>query len=78
LASRGFAYLKLNRYQAAITEFDAGLQLNPGDPHLLFGGGMPSTDVVAAEATMPVIVDEMAKLGVQLQNFWAAVITSWH
>jgi tetratricopeptide (TPR) repeat protein len=79
LASRAFVYLKLRRYQAAIADYDAELRLTPGDPYALFGRGMArqlkgdlrggDADLVAAEAILPTIVDEMAKLGVQSQNF---------
>jgi tetratricopeptide (TPR) repeat protein len=79
LASRGFAYLKLHRYPAAIADYDAALKISPGDPYWLFGRGMAKLmkgdlrdgdgDIVVAEGIMPAIVDEMAKLGVQRQNF---------
>src|SRR5204863_7048466 len=73
LASRGFAHLKLKRYEAVIADYDAGLLINPGNPYTLFGRGMakrmtgnPSggdADMVAAKATKPDIAVEMAKLG---------------
>jgi tetratricopeptide (TPR) repeat protein len=75
LASRGFIYFKLKRYEAAIADYDAELRTNPGNPYSLFDRGMAKrmegdssggdADIAAARAIRANIADEMAKLGVQ-------------
>ena len=77
-AARGFVYLKLRRYDAAIADYSAELQIAPGDPYSLFGRGMAKYlkgdlrggdgDVVEAQAIKPNIAEQMAKLGIQLQD----------
>lgn len=78
LGSRGFIYLKLRRYDAAIADYNSKLRIHPDDAYALFGRGLAKHmkgdlrggdgDVVAAQKLKPDISDEMAKLGIRLQN----------
>lgn len=76
--SRGFIYLKLRRYEAAIADFNLKLQANPDDAYALFGRGVAKYmksdlrggdgDIVAAQALKPDISEDMAKLGIRIQD----------
>ena len=72
--SRGFVYLKLNRLDEAIADYDAALKVNPKLAGALYGRGLAKqkkgdqaagdTDIAAAKAIRTTIADEFAKYGV--------------
>jgi tetratricopeptide (TPR) repeat protein len=75
LDSRGFTYLKLNRYDRAITDYDAALRLTR-NAQSLYGRGVAKlrngdraggdADIAAAKRLQPDIAEEFAGYGVQV------------
>lgn len=73
--SRGFVYLRLNRLDDAIADYDAGLKINPRTAASLYGRGIAKlrkgdtaagqADIVAAKAAKAEIAEEFAKYGVK-------------
>lgn len=76
--SRAFIHLKLRHYEAAIADYNLKLRATPDDAYALFGRGFAKHmkgdlrggdgDMVAAQALKPDIADDMAKIGVRLQD----------
>jgi hypothetical protein len=76
LASRGFAYLKQGRSEAAIADYNAEIKANGGNAYTLYGRGVgkrltgdlagSGADLAAATAINAGIAAAMAKLGVRL------------
>ncbi len=72
--NRGFVYLKLDRLNDAIADYDAALKINPKLPGALYGRGLAKqktgdqaggdADIAAAKAIKATIADEFAKYGV--------------
>jgi tetratricopeptide (TPR) repeat protein len=72
--NRGFVYLKLDRIDEAIADYDAALKINPKLPGSLYGRGLArqkkgdqaggDADIAAAKAIKAAIADEFAKYGV--------------
>jgi tetratricopeptide (TPR) repeat protein len=72
--NRGFVYLKLNRLEEAIRDYDAALKINPKLPGSLYGRGLArqkkgdqaggDADIAAAKTIKATIADEFAKYGV--------------
>jgi hypothetical protein len=75
--SRGFAYLKMNNYGAAIADFDAALKGHPENAPSLYGRGLAksargdaagaSADLTAAERLDPAIVQKFVSWGVNAE-----------
>ena len=78
-AARAFVHLRARRPDAAITDYDAVLRARSDDAPALFGRGLARAlkgdragadiDLAAARARQPDIEDEMARLGLRLQDF---------
>ena len=74
LDSRGFTYLKMKNYDAAITDYKAALVLDPNLATSLYGRGLAerqkgraaaaSRDIAAAKSLLPQITDYFAKWGI--------------
>jgi tetratricopeptide (TPR) repeat protein len=72
--NRGFLYLRLNRLDEAIADYDAALKINPKQVGALYGRGLAKqkngdpaggdADIAAAKAIKATIADEFAKYGV--------------
>jgi tetratricopeptide (TPR) repeat protein len=72
--SRGFAYLKMSNYGAAIVDFDAALKAHPENAASLYGRGLAkrakgdaagaSADMLAAERLDPTIAQKFVAWGV--------------
>ena len=79
LASRAFVHLKARRIDAAITDYNAHLASRPEDPYALYARGLArylkgdqrggDRDIAAARGLKPDIDEQMAKLGLKLQDF---------
>lgn len=79
LASRAFVHLKAKRVDAAIADYNAHLGKRPEDPYALFARGLArylkgdqrggDRDIAAARGLKPDIDEQMAKLGLKLQDF---------
>jgi tetratricopeptide (TPR) repeat protein len=75
LDSRGFALLRLNRFDEALAAYDAALAVDPKEYNSLYGRGLTEAklgrtadsekDIEAALAGRPKIRDEFVKMGVQ-------------
>ena len=73
LEARGSAYLKLNRSDAAIADYDAALKLSPRFASALYGRGLAKqmqgnqsdgdADVAAARAIRPDVAERFAGYG---------------
>jgi tetratricopeptide (TPR) repeat protein len=73
--SHGFVYLRLNRLDDAIADYDAGLKINPRIAASLYGRGIAKlrkgdtaagqADIAAAKAAKAEIAEEFAKYGVK-------------
>ncbi|HZO48113.1 MAG TPA: tetratricopeptide repeat protein [Xanthobacteraceae bacterium] len=76
LDSFGFVYLKMNRLDDAIREYDAALKANPKIAASLFGRGTAkirkgdsaagNADIVAAITVNPGIAERMARYGIKM------------
>jgi tetratricopeptide (TPR) repeat protein len=74
VGSRGFVYLRLDRLDEAIADYDAALKINPKQVGALYGRGLAKrkkgdqvggdADIAAAKAIKTTIADEFAKYGV--------------
>jgi tetratricopeptide (TPR) repeat protein len=79
LASRAFVHLKARRIDAAIADYNAHLGRRPEDPYALFGRDLArypkgdnagaDRDIAAARSLKSDIEEQMAKLGLKLQDF---------
>jgi tetratricopeptide (TPR) repeat protein len=75
LDSRGFVHLRMNRWNAAIDDYNAALRLNAKLASALYGRGLAKqktgravsgrSDIAAAKAVQPAIVEEFARYGAQ-------------
>jgi tetratricopeptide (TPR) repeat protein len=72
--SRGFIFLKMTMYDAAVSDYDVALALNPKLASALYGRGLAKlrnedgtgeADLAAATAIQADIADEFARYGVQ-------------
>jgi tetratricopeptide (TPR) repeat protein len=73
LHSRGFIYLKMTQFDAAVSDYDAALRTEPQAAFALYGRGLArirnedangESDVSAAKAIQADIADEYARYGV--------------
>ena len=72
--SRGFAYLRLNRLDDAVADYDEALRRNPKQAGSLYGRGLAKlkkgdavggeADIAAAKAIRADIAEEFARYGV--------------
>jgi tetratricopeptide (TPR) repeat protein len=79
LASRAFVHLKAKRIDAAIADYNAHLSKRPEDPYALYARGLARSlkgdkagadhDIAAARSLKPDIDEQMAKIGLKLQDF---------
>jgi tetratricopeptide (TPR) repeat protein len=74
LDSRGFIFLKMTNFDAAVSDYDAALRINPKLAFALYGRGLarlknedPSgeADIAAAKALQADIAEEYARYGMQ-------------
>jgi lipoprotein NlpI len=74
LDSRGFVYLKMSQFDAAVSDYDAALRINPKRAFALYGRGLArlknedtsgESDVAAAKALQADIAEEYARYGMQ-------------
>ena len=74
LDSRGFIYLKMSQFDAAVSDYDAALRFNPKRAFPLYGRGLArlkngdtagESDMAAAKALQPDIAEEYARYGLQ-------------
>jgi tetratricopeptide (TPR) repeat protein len=74
LDSRGFVFLKMTHFDAAVSDYDAALRINPKLAFALYGRGLarlknedPSgeADIAAAKALQADIAEEYARYGMQ-------------
>lgn len=75
LDSRGLVYLRLQRYEDAIADFDAALRTNPGLPSSLFARGVARTflglatlakqDIADARVLKPDVEEDYLRIGVK-------------
>src|SRR6516165_10838638 len=74
LDSRGFVFLKMTNFDAAVSDYDAALRINPKLAFALYGRGLarlknedPSgeADIAAAKALQSDIAEEYARYGMQ-------------
>lgn len=72
-SNRGFVYLKMDRLDEALSDFDAGVILSPQRPFALYGRGITKlrkgdesghADMAAAKAISPGIDEDFARLGI--------------
>ena len=73
LDSRGFVQLRLGKYDEAIADYDAALQIDPNKVASLYGRGMAkrrkgdyaagNIDIAAAKAKKPTVTAEFARYG---------------
>lgn len=73
--SRGFVYLRLNRLDDAIADYDAALNLDPKKAYSLYGRGVAelqkgnttarNTDIAAAKSRQANVAEEFAKYGIK-------------
>ena len=76
LATRGFVYLRLERFDNAIADYDAALKINSQMANSLYGRGFAklkkgdtpggNDDIAAAKAIQADIAEEFARDGVRL------------
>jgi tetratricopeptide (TPR) repeat protein len=74
LDSRALAYLKLNKLELALADYDAALQANPKNPSSLYGRGMAKwlkgdkvgadADIAAAKQISPDVAEDFERYGV--------------
>ena len=79
LASRAFVHLKARRIDAAIADYNAHLARRPEDPYALYARGLARSlkgnkagadhDIAEARGLKPDIDEQMAKMGLKLQDF---------
>src|SRR5262249_25003920 len=77
LVSRGFAHLRLKKYDSAITAFDAALGAYPGDAASLYGRALArvakgdragaDAEVDSVRRSYPTLGQELATLGLDLE-----------
>ena len=74
LDSRGFVFLKMTHFDAAVSDYDAALQINPKLAFALYGRGLArlknedaagEADIAAAKALQADIAEEYARYGMQ-------------
>ena len=74
LDSSGFVFLKMTQFDAAVSDYDAALRLNPKLASALYGRGVAklknedpagTEDVAAAKAIQADIAEEFARYGMQ-------------
>jgi tetratricopeptide (TPR) repeat protein len=74
LDSRGFIYLKMTQFDAAVSDFDAALQVDPKLAFALYGRGLAKlknedaageTDIAAAKALQADIAQEYLRYGIR-------------
>jgi tetratricopeptide (TPR) repeat protein len=72
--SRGFVYLKMAKFDEALSDFDAAVRLSPQRPFALYGRGIAKlrkgddsghADIAAAKAISPPIDDYFARSGIR-------------
>ena len=78
LGSRGLVYLRLNRLDDAIANYDARLKINSGNAYSLYGRGIAkllkgdtaagNADITAAKAAQANIAEEFAKYGIKPES----------
>jgi tetratricopeptide (TPR) repeat protein len=59
LCNRGSAQLQMGRIDLALTDFDAGLKIKPGDPDLLYNRGL----AFLAKGNKPKAMEDFKKAG---------------
>jgi tetratricopeptide (TPR) repeat protein len=73
-SSRGFVYLKMAKFDEALSDFDAAVHLSPQRPFALYGRGVAKlrkgddsghADMAAAKAILPTIDDDFVRSGIQ-------------
>ena len=74
LDSRGFVFLKLTQFDAAVSDYDAALRVNPKRAFALYGRGLArlknadasgEADIAEAKVLQADIAEEYARYGVQ-------------
>ena len=74
LGSRAFVFLKMSRFDAAVSDYDAALQINPKGAFALYGRGLArlqnddaagESDIAAAKTLQADIAEEYARYGLQ-------------
>ena len=75
LDSRGFIFLKMTQFDAAVSDYDAALRINPKLAFALYGRGLARleergcrrrrADIAAAKAIQADIAEEYARYGMQ-------------
>ena len=75
LGNRGLVYLKLNKLDLALADYDAALQANPKNAFSLYGRGMAKwltgdkagadTDIATAKQISPDIAEDFGRYGVR-------------
>jgi tetratricopeptide (TPR) repeat protein len=72
--SRGFIFMKMTNFDAAVSDFEAALRRNPSLPGALYGRGMAKlwnsdnsgeADILAAKALQSDIAEEYARYGMR-------------
>ena len=79
LDDRGTVYLKMNKIDAAIADYNAALAINPRIESSLYGRGLAEfkngdrgasqRDIAAAKAIDPDVANEFAELGLPAPSF---------
>ncbi len=74
LDSRGFVFLKMTQFDAAVSDYEAALRIDPKLAFALYGRGLArlrnddptgEADITAAKALQADIAEEYARYGVQ-------------
>ena len=72
LDSRAFVFLKMAQFDAAVSDYEAALRINPEAAFALYGRGLArlknedpagAADIAAAKALQPDIAEEYARYG---------------